>query len=708
MSSSESFIENLLAQMTLEEKVGQLNQMNPGPELTPEMLRQGLVGSVLNAAGALTGQGMGQMDDVENANHLQRLALESRLKIPLLFGRDVIHGYRTVFPIPLAQAAAFDPSLTEAAAAVAAREATAEGIKWTFAPMVDIARDPRWGRVAEGAGEDPLLGARQAAAMVRGFQGEDMSQPDRLVACAKHYIGYGAAEGGRDYENGEISEATLRDVYLPPFESAVRAGVGTLMSAFVDLNGLPATANRRLLADLLRGELGFDGFVVSDWASIAELVHHGVAEDRAHAAALALHAGVDMDMESRVYLDTLPESVRSGRVPLAEVDEAVRRVLRIKQRAGLFENPFTDPGRPSRDLLTPAARELARRFARQSMVLLKNEGNLLPLSGFRRLLVAGPFVHARAELFGTWAPNGRAEDVTPLDEALRQVAPKGVELRFADYNYPDLALHLAHDVDAIVLLMGEHPIRSGENCNVSDLGLPPGQAEFIETMAALGKPLVLVIFAGRPLAITRQVAQAQAVLYAWHPGIEGGSALGEILFGLAAPGGRLPVTFPRATGQVPVYYNHKNSGRPLWQRGPGGYFVTRYNDLLSTPLFPFGYGLTYTTFVYANLRLSSDVLRERLEISVEVTNSGPRPGREVVQLYVRDLVGSLTRPVRELKDFQAIELQPGETRRVTFELRPEQLAFTRADGTRGIEPGRFHVWVAPHSQGGLQGEFGLK
>ncbi len=706
MSSPESFIENLLAQMTLEEKVGQLNQMNPGPELTLEMIRQGLVGSVLNAADALTGQGLGQMDDVENANQLQRLALQSRLRIPLLFARDVIHGYRTIFPIPLGQAAAFDPSLTEAAAAIAAREATAEGIKWTFAPMVDIARDPRWGRIAEGAGEDPLLGARQAAAMVRGFQGEDMSRPDRLVACAKHYIGYGAAEGGRDYESGEISEATLRDVYLPPFESAVRAGVGTVMSAFIDLNGMPATANRRLLTEVLRDELGFDGFVVSDWGAIEELIYHGVAEDRAHAAALALHAGVDMDMAAHVYLDTLSKSVRNGRVPLAEVDEAVRRVLRIKQRAGLFENPFTDPSRASRDLLTPEARELARRFACQSMVLLKNEGHLLPLSGFRRILLAGPFVHARSELFGTWAPNGRSEDVTPLDEALRQVAPKGVELRFADYNYPDFALHLAHDVDVIVLLMGEHPIRSGENCNVSDLGLPPGQAEFIEVIAALGKPVVLVLFAGRPLAITRQVAQAQAVLYAWHPGVEGGAALGEILFGLAAPGGRLPVTFPRATGQVPIYYNHKNSGRPLGR--PGGYFVTRYNDLYSAPLFPFGYGLTYTTFAYSNLRLSSDVLRERLEISAEVTNTGPRAGREVVQLYVRDLVGSRTRPVRELKDFQAIELQPGETRRVTFELRPEQLAFTRADGTRGIEPGRFHVWVAPHSQGGLQGEFWLE
>jgi beta-glucosidase len=703
MPSSEPFIEHLLSQMTLEEKIGQLNQMNPGPSLDLEMLRQGKVGSILNASGALTGLVSGQMDDVETANHLQKLALESRLKIPLIIGRDVIHGYRTVFPIPLGQAAAFDPALSEAAAAVAAREASAEGIKWTFAPMVDIARDPRWGRIAEGSGEDPLLGARLAAAQVSGFQGEDMSQPDKLVACAKHYAGYGAAEGGRDYENAEISEPTLRDVYLPPFESAVRAGVGTLMAAFVDLNGVPATAHRRLLTDILRGEWGFDGFVVSDWESVKELIYHGIAEDEAEAAALALHAGLDMDMVSSAYLDTLAESVRSGRVPLEEVDEAVRRILRIKQRAGLFENPFTDPQRPARDLLTSQARELARQFARQSMVLLKNEANLLPLQGFRRILVAGPFVHARGELFGTWTPNGRAEDVTPLDEALRQVAPKGVELWFADYN--DLALHLAHECEAVILLMGEHPVRSGENCNVSDLGLPPGQAEFVTAMAALGKPVVLVVFAGRPLVLTPLLPWVQAILYAWHPGIEGGAALGEILFGQAAPGGRLPVTFPRATGQVPIYYNHKNSGRPIGREN--GHFVTRYNDLPPRPLFPFGYGLTYTTFEYSNLRLSQEQMRGSLEISVEVTNTGARPGREVVQLYVRDLVGSLTRPVRELKDFQTIELQPGETRRVTFVLREEQLAFTRADGTRGVEPGRFHVWVAPDSQRGLQGEFRL-
>ncbi len=686
--------------MTFEEKVGQLNQVNQSHDL--KLLQQGKVGSLINAPGALTGQGFSASSDAEISNHFQKLALDSRLKIPLLFGRDVIHGFRTVFPIPLAQAAAFDPDLARQAASVAAREATASGVKWTFAPMLDIARDPRWGRVAEGNGEDPFLGAQMARAVVQGFQGEDMSAPDKLVACAKHYVGYGAAEGGRDYENGEISEATLRDVYLPPFHAAVEAGAGTLMSAFIDLNGIPATANRRLLTDVLRGEWGFDGFVVSDWESIRELIQHGIAEDDAHAARIALHAGLDMDMVSGVYLNTLGESLRQGKIPMQEIDEAVRRVLRIKHRAGLFDQPFTDPQRATRDLLAPEARLLARQFARQSMVLLKNDSDLLPLQGFRRILVAGPFVHARAELFGTWTPDGHAEDATPLDEALRQTAPKDVELWFAETT--DLALHLAHQVDAVALVLGEHPTRSGENCNVSDLGLPPGQAEFVQAMAALGKPLVLVVFAGRPLAITHQAKLADAVLYAWHPGIEGGAALGEILFGHESPSGRLPITFPRATGQVPIYYNRKNSGRPVH---PEGQFKTRYLDLPPSPLFPFGYGLTYTQFGYANLKLSNGTLRGTLEISAEITNIGARSGTEVVQLYVRDLVGSLTRPIRELKGFQRVTLNPGETRRVTFALREEDLAFTRADGTLGIEPGNFHVWIAPDSQRGLRGEFRL-
>ncbi len=702
MNHIEDRINHLLGQMTLEEKIGQLNQpmIHGLPGL--DLLRQGQAGSIINAFGALSGQGFDHLSSAEQCNALQKAALESRLGIPLLFGRDIIHGQRTVFPIPLAQAASFNPTLVETVNRIAAREASAVGIRWTFAPMLDIARDARWGRIAEGYGEDPYLTSRMAEAAVRGFQGDDVSQPDRLVACAKHYVGYGAAEGGRDYEQAEISEPTLRDVYLPPFRAAVAAGAGTVMSAFLDLNGIPATANRRLLTDVLRGEWGFDGFVVSDWESVGELVQHGVAEDRAHAAALALRAGVDMDMVSGAYQTTLAENLHRGRITRAEIDEAVRRILRIKLRTGIFERPFTDPERAQRDILTHDARVFARQAARETMVLLKNEHHLLPLRDFRRILVAGPFAHATAELFGTWTMDGRAEDVTPLDRAFQEVAPAGVELWFA--AAPDLALSRAHYADAVVLLVGEHPARSGENANVSDLGLPPGQLEWITAMAAIGKPIVLVVFAGRPLAITRAVAQAQAVIYAWHPGIEGAAALAELLFGLAAPAGRLPVSMPRTTGQAPLYYNRKPTGRPLIADGP---FRTRYVDTPTAPLFPFGYGLTYTRFSYSDLRLSSSHMRGALEVSAQITNTGERAGIEVVQLYVRDLVGSRTRPVRELKGFQRITLPPGAAQRVIFTLHEEDLAFTRADGSWGAEPGRFKVWIAPHCEGGLEGEFEL-
>ncbi len=699
---TDSFINSLLSQMSPEEKIGQLNQYFSFGRFDPELIRQGKAGSVINAAGALTGAGESQSSSAATCNHIQNLALESKHKIPQIFGRDVIHGYRTVFPIPLAQAASFNPDLASQAAAVAAQEASADGVKWTFAPMLDIARDARWGRIAEGNGEDPYLGAMMAAAVVRGFQGDDYSAFNRIVACAKHYVGYGSAEGGRDYDAGEISEPTLRDVYLPPFEAAVKAGAGTLMSAFLDLNGTPATANRRLLTDVLRGEWGFDGFVVSDWDSVVELIPHGVAADKAQAAALALHAGVDMDMASRAYLDTLPASLQAGKVPMEEIEEAARRILRIKQRAGLFEQPFTDPERAGREMLTGASRELARQFARECMVLLKNEGGVLPLdpARFKRVLFAGNFLHARGELFGSWAPDGRGSDVTPLADALRQGAPKGLEVLFTDYF--DKALDHANECDAVVLLLGEHPNRSGENNSVSDLGLPPGHAQLVEALTAMGKPVVLVVFAGRPLALARQAAQVNALLYAWQPGLEGGAALAEIIFGSQAPCGRLPVSMPRATGQVPVYYNHKNAGRPS---SGSSYFKVRYQDLPVTPLYPFGYGQTYTTFSYANLALSGTQMRGALQVSAEITNTGARPGVELAQLYVRDLVGSLTRPVRQLKGFQHVALQPGETRRVTFSLAEADLAFTRADGTPGVEPGAFHVWIAPDSQSGLQGEF---
>lgn len=700
--STENYIHGLLGQMNLAEKIGQLNQLSAADLPDLDLVRQGKLGSVLHAAGALTGQVQSGPIGAQTVNQLQNLALESRLRIPLIVGRDVIHGFRTVFPIPLAQAAAFDPDLSEQAAAVAAREATADGIKWAFAPMIDIARDPRWGRVAEGSGEDPFLGAQMAASLVRGFQGDDYAQPDKLVACAKHYVGYGSAEGGRDYENGEISEPTLRDVYLPPFESAVRAGVGTLMAAFLDLNGVPASANRRLLTGVLRQEWGFDGFVVSDWASIAELVTHGVAEDRAEAAALALRAGVDMDMASESYFENLANCLGSGRVSIQEIDQAVLRILRIKQRAGLFENPFTDPERYARQVLTPEARNLARRFARQSMVLLKNQAGLLPLEGLRRICIAGNYSHASSELYGSWSMDGQPEDVTPVDQALRAAAPAGVELWFAENH--DQALDFAQQSDASVLLLGEHPRRSGENANLSDLTLEPEHARLIASLSQLGKPLVLVVFTGRPLALTQQLPQVDALLVAWQPGIEGGAALGEILFGQEAPSGRLPITFPRATGQVPIYYNHKNSGRPV---APDSFFRFRYLDVPHTPLFPFGFGLSTTRFEYSHPSVSQPVLRGGLSVSAQITNLGPRAGSSLAQLYVRDLVGSITRPVRELKGFQRLELQPGESRQVSFDLSEEMLVFTRADGTRGVEPGRFQVWIAPDSASGEPAEFRL-
>ena len=700
---TESKINDLLTKMNIDEKIGQLNQYFSFGNFNPEIIRNGQAGSVINAAGALTGAGESQSATAEVCNDIQKIALDTPHGIPQLFGRDVIHGYRTVFPIPLAQAASWNTDLAEQAASVAALEATATGVKWTFAPMLDIARDARWGRIAEGNGEDPYLSQQITAAVIKGFQGDDYSAPDKLVACAKHYVGYGSAEGGRDYDAGEISEPTLRDVYMPPYETAIKNGVATVMSAFLDLNGVPATGNRRLLTEVLRGEWGFEGFVVSDWDSVAELINHGVAEDRADAAAIALHAGVDMDMISGAYLETLAASVQSGKVPMDDIDEAVRRILRIKLRAGLFDNPYADPHRATRDLLRPKSRDLARQFARESMVLLKNQNGLLPLeSNFKQIAVVGPLVHARSELFGSWSPDGRGADVTPLDEVLKQVAPNGVKLTFADHA--DKSIHIVHDADAVVLIVGEYPYRSGENSNVSDLSLPPGQAELVEAACTWGKPVVMVVIAGRPLAITKQVSQVDAVLYAWQPGIEGGAALGEILFGLASPCGRLPVTFPRATGQVPVYYNHKNSGRPI---RPDGLFKTRYVDIPTAPLYPFGYGLTYTSFEYSNLIVSSEVMRGKIEVSADVTNTGKRAGKELAQLYVRDLIGSLTRPVRELKGYQHVTLNPGETRQITFILQEEALAFTRADGTKGVEPGNFHVWIAPDSRSGLQGSFKL-
>lgn len=700
----EEKINQLLSQMTMEEKIGQTNQLHAFGEPEKEAVRKGQVGSILNATSAFAGMGSSPSSSAEICNTIQRVAVtESRLNIPILFGRDVIHGYRTVFPIPLGQAASWNPELVELAAAVAASEASADGIKWTFAPMVDIARDPRWGRVAEGSGEDPFLASALSTAAVRGYQGTDMSAVHKIVACAKHFVGYGAAEGGRDYESAEISTRTLRDIYLPSFRAAVNAGVGTLMAAFHDLNGVPLSAHRQLLTDVLRLEWGFKGFVVSDWASIEELVNHGIARDRSEAAALALFAGVDMDMVSGVYLDNLGNLVDRGRLSLETLDEAVRRILRIKLLAGLFDHPYTDQRRAVTAILTKENRQVARLLAQQSIVLLKNEDGILPLENrFRRIAIIGPHVHSQGELFGTWTPDGRSTEVTSIADAVKETAPKGVEFVFADSN--DDAIRKVKRVDVAVLVLGEHPSRSGENSNVSDLGLPAGQKPFLEAIAAQGVPLVLIVLAGRPLAIPEEVRLSKAVLYAWHPGIEGGYALADILFGQSNPSAKLPITIPKATGQVPIYYNQKNSGRPIGWHG----FAYRYVDLPHGPLFPFGYGLSYTTYRYSNLAVTALAPSGPYEITAEVTNTGQRPGSEVVQLYIRDLTASVTRPVKELKGFQHLTLKPGETKTVAFRVKPSDLTFTGLNDLPILEPGEFQFWVGPNSAEGIEGRFDLE
>lgn len=705
----ESRVNAILAEMTLEEKIGQTNQLMRLTENDKEDIRQGRVGSSIFANSAWAGKdtpASAQSKMAIEYNEYQKVAVEeSRLGIPLLMARDVIHGHRTVFPIPLGQAAAWDPALVEEAAATAAREASTEGIKWFFTPMLDIARDPRWGRIAEGYGEDPYLCSLNAAASVRGYQGDNMALPDKVIACAKHYAGYGLAEGGRDYDRAEVSWREMRDVYLPPFHAAVKAGVATIMSGFHDLNGVPVAANRHMLTEILRDEWGFQGFVVSDWNAVMELIQHGVAETGADAAAQAILAGVDMDMVSQAYIQNMAGLVQSGRVPLPVLDEAVRRILRIKVLSGLFENPYVDPERTKTAMLTPQHRATARRLAQESIVLLKNKNGLLPFGeAVRDIAVFGPLAYAQFELFGSWTLDGQAEDVTPIAEAIREAAPEGTKVRLLT-TAPDQAIYRARGADVAVIVVGEHPARSGEASSISTLDLPAGQRELIAAAHSSGLRVVLVVIAGRPLSITREVEMADAVLYAWQPGVEGGHAVADLLFGQAVPSGKLPVTFPRSVGQVPIYYSHKNSGRPAQPMSDS----TGYIDAPFTPLFPFGYGLSYTTFQYANLNVKTPrfSLEGQGQFEAEVTNTGSTAGTEVVQLYVRDLVGSVTRPVKELKGFQRVTLQPGETQRVSFTLTADDLCFTGINDRPVIEPGRYHVWIGPSSAEGLQGEFEL-
>ncbi len=694
----EERVSDLLRRMTLEEKIGQLCQYSGFTEEIEEAVKKGLVGSLLNVTG------------VENVNRVQELAVKgSRLGIPLLMGLDVIHGYKTIFPIPLAMASSWEPEVVRRAAEVAAREAAAEGIRWTFAPMVDIARDPRWGRIAEGFGEDPYLSSVMAWAAVKGFQGESFSpHPERVAACAKHYVAYGAAEGGRDYNTVDISERTLREVYMPPFKAAVAAGVATVMSAFNDLNGVPASGNEYTLKTVLKGEWGFRGFVVSDWNAIGELIVHGIAADGAEAAKLAISAGVDMDMVSDLYRRHLPDLVRSGVVPVEVIDEAVRRVLTVKFQLGLFENPYADPERAREIVKCREHLDIALEIARKCIVLLKNEGALPLRKDLKRVAVIGPLADDRDAPLGCWRALGDPNDaVTVLEGVKKKVSPatevlyaKGCDVSSEDRSGFAEAVEVAERSDAVVLVVGEPAYMSGEAASRAYLDLPGVQEELVkavwDAVKDAGIPVVEVVMSGRPLTIAWSAEHAPAILAAWHLGVRAGDALADVLFGDYNPGGKLPVTWPRTVGQVPIYYNHKRTGRPP---APDR-FTSKYIDEDWRPLFPFGHGLSYTRFEYSNLRLEPERLEpgETLAVSLTVTNAGSREGDEVVQLYVRDLVASVTRPVKELKGFKRLTLKPGESRRVVFEVPSELLAFYDRAMRLTVEAGEYEVMVGSSSQ----------
>ena len=704
-------VATLLRQMTLEEKSGQLTQFSNGDATGPdnvkvdqnELAARGGIGSVLN------------MSEARACNALQRQAVErSRLKIPILFGLDVIHGYRTLYPVPLGLSAAWDVAVAERCARMAAVEATADGIRWTFSPVVDIARDARWGRITEGSGEDPYLGSLMAAAWVRGYQGKGLADPASLLACAKHYVAYGGAEGGREYNSVDISERTLREVYLPPFKAAVDAGAGSIMSAFNSLQGLPASANRQTLTDILRTEWGFRGLVVSDWDSIGELVQHGVALDGREAAFKALTAGVDMDMQSNLYATHLPELVRSGRLKMEAIDRAVTRVLRVKFALGLFERPYTDEKLHAAATLKPEHLEIARQAAEASFVLLKNDPvqgkPILPLAVDKTVALIGPLADSKADMLGAWAAKGQPGDVVTLRQSLaerwkgRLVYAKGTTTRDESEAGFDEALAAANKADVVLMALGEGSDMSGEAASRAHLDLPGKQAKLLHAIVASGKPVVLVLFNGRPLAIPWEAEHVPAILEAWFPGVQAGPALVRTLTGEVNPAGRLTATFPRSVGQMPLYYNTFHTGRP----SPGkDRFVTGYIDERNTPLFPFGWGLSYTTFAYSptritTRRISAAALNAGGAVSVEatVTNSGQRAGAEVVQLYVCQRGTSVARPIRELKGFQKTTLAPREARHVTFTLTQAELAFWNIDMKRTVEPGKLTVWIAPHAQGG--------
>jgi len=721
--TTEERVVALLARMTLAEKVGQLSQLEASegypPEYLGDRLRAGLVGSVLNQV------------DVDVVNELQRIAVEeSRLGIPLLVGRDVIHGFRTIMPIPLGQAATWNPELVRDGARMAALEAATAGVNWTFAPMVDISRDARWGRIAESFGECVLLTSELAVAMVQGFQGEDLSETGSIAACAKHFAGYGAVESGRDYATTNIPETKLRNVYLRPFKAAVDAGVTTLMPSFSDLNGVPSTGNEFLLRQVLRDEWNFDGFVVSDWDSVRQLQIHGLTENNRESAFEAATAGVDMEMAGDAYSNHLVGLVEEGRISIDTINSAAANILRAKFRLGLFEKPFADPAE-----LPPPGNEralaTAYKLALQSVVLLKNDRGTLPLSTERlsSIAVIGPLADARYEQLGTWIFDGDEElSITPM-HAINSLVGDVVDVRYvramensrskANEAF-DEAVEIANDSDVAILFLGEESILSGEAHSRADIDLPGDQAELVRRIRETGTPVIAVILAGRPLTLTNVVENLDAILFAWHPGTMGGPAIADLLFGIEAPSGKLPATFPRMVGQIPIYYSQKNTGRPPTrdnvvhiddidtyapQTSLG--MSSFHLDTCFTPFFAFGHGLSYTWFDYQHIRTSAHEIKlgDTVIISADVTNRGDIAAHEVVQLYCRDLVASITRPIRELKGFQRMRIEPGQTVTVDFELHTGDLAFYGRDMQRRVEPGEFHAWIGGSSETELRTEF---
>lgn len=722
---TERKIDALLKQMTLEEKIGQTNQLSAYsvPEEMAPILRSGSAGSILNT---LT---------PEMANSLQRYAVEeSRLGIPLIIGRDVIHGYKTMFPIPLGQAATFDPEVVELGARIAAIEATAAGIRWTFSPMLDVARDPRWGRIAEGSGEDPYLTAVMGAAMVRGYQGEGAGDPTGMAACAKHFAGYGAAEGGRDYNSTNIPERQLRNVYLPPFEASIRSGALTVMTSFNDNDGIPSTGNEHLLKEILRDEWNFDGMVVTDWNSAGEMIAHGFAADETEAARKSMNAGVDMDMMSHTYIRHMADLIRTGQVSEKRLDEAVRNILRLKFRLGLFEHPYADPERARQVNYCDEHLAAARKAAAESAILLRNEGRVLPLdeTKIKRLLVTGPLADAPYEQMGTWTFDGEAaHTVTPL-AALKAACGDRIQivyepvLTYSRETVPAARLAAltakAAQADAVLVFVGEEAILSGEAHCLADLNLQGSQSELMAAAKRSGKPVATVIMAGRPLTIADDLENTDALLYSFHPGTMGGPALVDLLFGKECPSGKTPVSFPVAVGQIPIHYNHHNTGRPATgeetllrdiEVGAGQTSLGCTSFLLDAgfyPLFPFGYGLSYTTFAYSAPELDKReyTADDTIRIAFELTNTGGCDGTEVAQVYVQDLAGSIARPVKELKAFSRIALKAGESRRVELELPVRELAFWNIDLKRVVEPGAFRLWVAGDSASGEPVNFNVK